>query len=314
MRQYLRVTYSDRCHISAWLQENISKSEIARRLGFNKSTICRELSRNKSSRGYNPMTADQRARRRYQSCRKSYKLSTELKEVVEKMLTERQWSPVQISERLKLENKFYVSHECIYQFLRKNKEKYRVHLRRLRRRSGCGRHKQKGTHINSFQPNISHRPKEANLRTEQGHVERDIMFASGKVPILVCTDRKTRYTTITLVNNLKSETVNASSLKLFSKFPFKIKTVTSDRGAEFKVPLGVIPTYYCDAQTPQQRGTVENTIGLIRQYIPRNEKVENLSPFYLKEIEDKLNDRPKKVLDFRTPREVALNETVALAI
>lgn len=312
MGQYLRVTYRHRCHISAWLQDNISVSEIARRLGFHKSTISREIQRNVSYRGYNPQSADQKAKQRYRQCRKNYKLNSELKEVVERLI-KKQWSPEQISGRLHLEKKATISHECIYQHIRKYKEKYRVHLRRLRRQSGVGRYKQKGTHAHSFQPNISERPQVAELRTQNGHIERDIMFAGGKIPILVCTDRKTRYTIVARSSNLRAETVNALSFKLFKKFPFKIKSVTSDRGTEFKVPLKTVATYYCDPQSPQQRGTVENTIGLIRQYIPRKNKTIKITAKKLREIEDNLNHRPRKVLDFWTPHEVVMRKIVALA-
>ncbi len=201
MRQYSRVTYEDRCHISAWMQDGISVSEVAQRLGFNKSTIYRELQRNSSTRGYLPSSAKQKARRRYKKCRKAYRLQGQLKRLVVQRL-QLDWSPEQISERFKMEGLGSLSHECIYQMIRQDLNRYRPHLRRLRRFKGCGRYKQKGTHRHSFQPNIKERPKAADQRLRLGDIERDIMFAKSKTPILVCVDRKSRYTVIRQVNNL----------------------------------------------------------------------------------------------------------------
>ena len=313
MQKYRRVTNSDRCHISAWLQDNISICEISKRLGFHKSTIYREITRNSSaSRGYQASPAGLRSKRRYRACRKKYKLKGKILKRVSQYLKD-DWSPQQISERFKDDDLASISHECIYKYVRTNKEALRPHLRRLCRKKGAGRHRQRGKHKNSFQPNISERPEAANNRTQLGHWERDIMFAGSKTPILVSVDRKSRYVKINRADDLKAKTVNKLTLKQIYKFKYKAKTVTSDRGTEFKVPLKEIKTYYCDAQAPQQRGTVENTIGLIRQYIKRNTEPEKITNKYLKQIEKKLNNRPRKVLDYWTPIEVINNKKVALA-
>ena len=311
MNMYSRVTYTDRCHISAWLQDNISILEIALRLNLHKSTIYREIHRNGSRRSYNPDFAQHRAKKRYQKCRRPQKLKGAFKNKVITYI-KKDWSPEQISHRFKNEGHQSISHESIYRYLRSRKNEFRRHLRRLRRQAGCGRYKQKGTHKNSFQPNISKRPRIANERRRFGDIERDIMFASGKTPILVCVDRKSRLTKIRLVKDLKAETVNRETLSISDQLPFLTKTVTSDRGAEFKVPLETIKTYYCDPQAPQQRGTVENTIGLIRQYIKRKSSICIINQKQLNKIETILNNRPRKVLDYRTPLEVVTNKKVAL--
>ena len=148
-----------------------------------------------------PSSAEQKARRRYKKCRKAYRLQGQLKRLVVQRL-QLDWSPEQISERFKMEGLGSLSHECIYQMIRQDLNRYRPHLRRLRRFKGCGRYKQKGTHRHSFQPNIKERPKAADQRLRLGDIERDIMFAKRKTPILVCVDRKSRYTVIRQVNNL----------------------------------------------------------------------------------------------------------------
>ena len=237
MQKYRRVTYEDRCHISAWLQDNISIFEISQRLGFNKSTIYREIARNSSkSRGYRAGPGHLRSKRRYRSCRKKYKLNGKALKRVNYYLT-KDWSPQQISERFKLDGLASISHECIYKYVRQNKEKLRPNLRRLCRRSGVGRHRQRGKHKNSFQPNISERPVSANNRTQLGHWERDIMFAGSKTPILVTVDRKSRLAKIDRAKDLKAKTINKLTLKQIHKFKYKARTVTSDRGAEFKLSL-----------------------------------------------------------------------------
>ncbi len=311
MRSYRRMTMADRCQISAWLQENLACSEIAKRLNFHRTTIYREIRRNGPVRGpYDYATANVRAKKRYKLCRKNYKLRGSLQVFVEKKLRA-DWSAEQISGRLLIERKTFVSHECIYKYIRAHKSRLRVHLRRLNRKCGAGRHIQRNGSPHQFVPNISCRPDVVARRSRIGDWERDIMFAKNKLPLLVCVERKTRYIRMARVENLKAETVNRMTLKLLGSL--KAHTITNDRGTEFKVPLKEIKTYYCDPQAPQQRGSVENTIGLLRQYIKRDTEQNLLTEERIRELERKLNYRPRKVLAFKTPYEVLKSTTVALA-
>jgi IS30 family transposase len=310
MKSYRRVALEDRCHIYAWVQEEVSLSEIAKRLGFHKSTISREIHRNSSqSRGYKPSAADQRARFRYKRCRKPYKLQGQFLELIKSKIEE-DWSAEQISNRLKIESGPSVSHECIYRYIRANRNSMLKNLRRLKRKRGGGRYVQRKGKRSSFVPNIIERPQVANDRKRIGDWERDMMFALNKDPILVCVDRKSRLVKLARAPDLKGATINKLTLETLSGCG-RVYTMTNDRGTEFKLPLLKPKVYYCDPQRPQQRGTVENTIGLIRQYISRKTKV---SDNQLKEIENKLNNRPRKVLDYRTPFEVFNNKIVALAM
>ncbi len=311
MRSYRRMTMADRCQISAWLQENLTCTEIAKRLKFHRTTIYREIRRNGPVRGpYDHARANESARKRYKKCRKNYKLRGVLKTFIDKKLRA-DWSAEQIAGRLCVEKNMSVSHESIYRYVRLNKSDLRIHLRRLCRRAGVGRYIQRKGSPHQFVPNISDRPEIVAKRSRIGDWERDIMFAKNKVPLLVCIERKTRYIRIARVKNLKAETVNRMTVQLLRSF--RAYTMTNDRGTEFKVPLKEIKTYYCDPQAPQQRGSVENTIGLLRQYIKRDTEQNLLTEARIKEIEKTLNYRPRKVLAFKTPYEVLKSTTVALA-
>jgi len=312
MKEYRRVTHQDRCHIWAWLQDNNSVREMARRLGFHPSTIHRELSRNYCTRGYQPDSAHRKYQARYRRCRKAYKLKGNLLKKVLKLL-KRDWSPEQICLRLAQESKVSVSHECIYKYVRAHRNSLAPHLRKLCRKRGGGRYKQRNGKPHKFSPNISTRPKIANKRLRIGDWERDIFFAASKKPLLICVDRKSRLIRLKRVPNLKAHTVNKCTVKLIASLGRKAYSVTNDRGTEFKIPIKTIKTFYCDPQTPQQRGTVENSIGLIRQYIKRETDPSLLTPNLIKRIERKLNLRPRKTLGGLTPFEVFHNKTVALA-
>lgn len=311
MKQYSRVSYETRCQIFALLQVNLPISTIAKQLGFHKSTIYREIKRNRVGRQkYTPSSAQNKSTRRYAKARGNYKLKGEVLSTVAKLI-KLDWSADQIANRLRIEKNISLSHECIYQYLRRNRSLYRNNLRRLGKR-GSGRIRQKEGHKRSFQPLITERPPIADRRGRLGDWERDIMFTENKRPILVCIDRRSRYVKIAQVENLKALTVNNKTEELLKSTKRRVFTVTNDRGSEFKVPLKKYKTFYCHAQAPQERGTVENQIGLIRQYIKRSKLPKNYGDNLLKEIENKMNLRPRKTLNYNCPYEIFYKKSVAL--
>lgn len=312
MGKYRRVTFEDRCHIHAWKQENVGNREISRRLGLHPSTIYRELRRNRTLT-YQPSRAQKFAESRYKMCRKRYKLTADLIELIERKV-QIGWSPQQVSLRLLNESKVRISHECIYQHIRKNRKFFAPFLRRIGRRGG-GRYVQR---IAKSRPSnllsIAERPTIANDRGRIGDWERDSMFAAQKKSLLICTDRKSRFTKIIKAKDLKAETIHQLTLELITSTGKKAFTVTNDRGTEFALPVSGLKTYYCAPQSPFQRGTVENTIGLIRQYIKNTTDIDQLDDKDLKNLEDRLNFRPRKCLNYQTPYEVFYKTKVALAI
>jgi len=314
MLNYRRVTYEDRCQIQAFLQVKRPVVEIAQRLGFHKSTIYRDLGRYRPFRaGYDPRRATSLAKRGFRRCRRSYKIKGELERVVvERLLWG--WSPEQISGRMLHEGSFELSHEAIYQYVERHKEDLNSSLRRYNKR-GAGRYRQRKTKLTANKLTIHERPEIANHRLRIGDWERDTMYGAKRKLVLVCTDRKSRYTKLATLKSYRIKAASKVTRNLLKSTGKKVHTITNDNGPEFRDgPRIGIPVYYCDPQKPQQRGTVENTVGLLRQYIQRKTQTHLLTRNKLDNIEDKINFRPRPCLDYLTPYEVFYETRVALAV
>ena len=311
MKQYSRVSYEVRCQIDAFLQAKFSIPEIAKRLGYHKTTIYRELKRNSQLGLYTPKRADVLSNKRYKNCRKKTVLTGAVLNLLEGKLIEG-WSPEQISGRLRFEFKTGPSHTTIYKFINsaKGNKKLKPLLRTYNRR-GAGRLRQRRS-IYNLGPSIRQRPVVANERRRLGDWERDTMHTLNAVQILVCTDRKSRLTKIARLANRTNKEVDRITQKLIDETGKRAFTITNDNGADFKGENHLkIPVYYCEPLKPQQRGTVENTIGLLRQYIGRKTNAFSID---LETIEKRINMRPRKVLGYKTPYEVYFKKKVALAI
>lgn len=312
--KYSRVTFEVRCQIDAFLQAGFSKSEIARRTGFHKSSISREIRRNFYGSTYSRGTAHEQARRRYRNCRKRYKMNEDLGQL---LLTKIKlgWSPEQISGRIKLEQKLSISHECFYQFIRRHKGTYRPFMKKMWRKY-VGRIRRNRLIANPHFNKIADRPSIVAERKRKGDWERDILLALRRDPLLVCVERQTRFVKIEKAENLKAKTIAELTTALLTKDKKKVYTITNDRGPEFNENLSITNAkiYYCDPCAPQQRGTIENTIGLLRRYIKNSTDLKSLSSERIREIEDALNMRPRKCLNYRTPYEMYFGLNVALAI
>ena len=309
MTNYRRMTYEDRCQIQAFLQANHSVLLISRRLGFHKSTIYRDLKRNGGREKYCPQRASALASRRNRLAKRPYKIYGHLEQLVVGLLFSG-LSPDQISKRLKREG-YRISHTAIYQHIYRYGTCLKTALRRYNKR-GAGRYLQRKNTFKLSKKWIHSRSKLANERKRIGDWERDTMYIHNRKLVLVCTDRKSRYTKLTLTSYRTKDT-SRNTNTLLKGLP--VKTLTNDNGPEFRDgPNMSTPVYFCDPQKPQQRGTVENTIGLLRQYLPRTTRQEELTPERLREIETVLNLRPRRCLDYRTPYEVFYGKRVALAV
>ena len=161
-------------------------------------------------------------------------------------------------------------------------------------------------------PSIEDRPQAANLRSQCGHWERDLMFGKNrKKTVLVIVDRKSRYTKLRLLDNKKAQGVNEHTKRALTG---KVtRSITNDRGNEFMHHKQLkeemkVKIYFCHPYTSQERGTNENTIGLVRQFLPKRKELERLTQLQLDWIENLLNKRPRKVLLWKTPEEVFLRE------
>lgn len=323
---YQQLTLDERYQIQALLKLKCSPADIARRLGRHRSTICRELLRNRAEwqGAANPYLAERAQRktheRRVAKGAAQRKLQGELKELVEQKLR-LSWSPEQISGRLRLERRMTLSHETIYQHVLRD-SRQRGFLRYCLRFGGYKHHRFKkskvGERTRARKNWIDQRPAAANKRRQLGHWERDCVLGTrGTSALLTVVDRKSRYTRIRHVRKLNTEHVAAATLAALRPHAAVSKTMTNDNGVEFQrdellqQQLG-IPIYFCEPSSPWQRGTIENTNGLIRQYVPKATNLDLLEQWVPNALEETINFRPRKVLGFRTPHEIFFSERVRL--
>ena len=317
---YRRVTFEDRLAIKSLLDKGLNQTEIAFNLGFHKSTISREIGRNTGGRGYRCQQAQRLADERQIFRQSSVKMNQLMLKRIENLL-QQQWSPEQISERMHLEGKESVSYETIYKYVYSDFLDGGVLYQNLRfsHRKRKPRFPRKNKDRRGVIPNttcIEKRNVGANNRSRKGHWERDLMLGKSRSRnILVHVDRKLRYVKLTKLDDKTANKVADASQKALRWLPKK--SITNDRGWEFAEhkPLSQklkIPIYFCHPYTSSERGSVENRIGILRQYIPKGTDLRTISNKQLQAIEDKLNDRPMKCLDWKTPYEVMFNEKVAL--
>lgn len=321
-RSVHHLTLEEREEIRAGLSAKMSIRAIARKLNRSPSTVSREVNRNKGRRWYKAVDADRRAwsqAKRPKAC--TLALNEELKELVVQKL-KLNWSPEQISGWLKASmprrKSMHVSHETIYKtlYVRSRKtlpHKLASHLRRSHKMRHSKNHSRSGDRgtiniVNGV--SIQQRPKHIEKRSSIGHWEGDLVTGSGNTHIATLVDRKTRYTLILKLAGKDSNSVNNALQEAFTRLPVSMKkTLTWDRGmelakhAEFTRVTG-IPVYFCDPQSPWQRGTNENTNSLIRQYFPKKTCLAQHSQHKLDMVAAQLNERPRKVLKFKTPKEM----------
>ena len=310
----------EREDISRGLVEGLSLRQVAKRLGRAPSTVSREATRNGGREAYRAAAADKRAWKTAERP-KACKLATEpkLRRLVAKKLRE-DWSPTQISGWLKARfsasSRMYVSHETIYRslFIQARgalKKELVAHLRshRAMRRSRHASNRGKGRGQIQNAISIRERPPEVEDRAVPGHWEGDLLFGSGRTQIATLVERSSRFTILVKLNGRDAVTVNAALKKQIKKLPAHLRrSLTWDRGlemaehADFTVATGV-DVYFCDPQSPWQRGTNENTNGLLRQYFPKGKPIDGFSQVQLNAVARRLNGRPRKTLKFATPAE-----------
>ena len=312
MQNYRRMTYEDRCHISALLQADYSIREISTILGFHKSTVYREISRNSVKGVYRANSALKKAAKRYRKCRRKKIITENFKEELLAYLYFG-WSPEQISGRLRDEKKLSISHQTIYRKFYEGTYGRKL-LRKGNRRRRGGRITQKRAQTKN-KVMISERPTVVEQRRRVGDWERDGMYGANRQQLLVFTDRKSKFTKIKKMRTGKSKDVTKITLNTLESLGKRVFTITNDNGSEFNDSASLpYKTYHCDPYKPQQRGTVENTIGLLRQYIKRKTDLDRLTEDDLHSIENKINFRPRKSLKYKTPFEVFFKRKVAPAM
>ena len=326
-RSRLSLSLAEREEISRGIVCGHPMRAIAASLGRAPSTVSREIRRNGGRRGYRANQADQAAWDR--SCRpKRCKLveNRALARIVARKLRQL-WSPQQIAGWLKRthpdDESYQVSKETIYRSLfiqargalKKELLQY-LRRRRMMRRSRHTSLKGKGLGKITDTVSISERPASAEDRAVPGHWEGDLIIGSRNSQIATLVERKTRYVMLAKVNGKDTETVINALIKQARKLPRELyKSLTWDRGSEMadhqRFSLATdIDVYFCDPQSPWQRGSNENTNGLLRQYFPKGTDLSVHSQAHLNKVARQLNDRPRKTLEYYSPAE-KFNECVA---
>jgi IS30 family transposase len=284
------------------------------RLGRHRSTIYRELSRNGEGlhNVYDPRSAVVRAATRRKSCNQARGFSTEQLAVVDQLIRE-QWSPEQVSGYLARRENFWISHETIYRHIWRNKRvggDLHTHLRSSKRK----RRKRYGSYRNRSQlpdrRNIAQRPAYVERRQSIGHWEIDTVCGSGSRDCIVTlVERKSGYVLIGKMRDKTPAELNRATICLASVQSELFKTITSDNGTEFAAFKHIedavrLKFYFANPHHAWERGTNENTNGLIRQYLPKRTSMSTLTQAQCNRIANTLNDRPRKRHGFKTPVEV----------
>jgi IS30 family transposase len=317
-RSKLALTLSEREEISRQVFAGCSIRSVAARLGRAPSTISREIKRNGGRGGYRANLADQHAwdrARRPKPCKLTE--NRMLANMVASKL-QLQWSPEQVAGWLKQlftgYEEYRVSHETIYRSLYIQargalKKELLEHLRRTRAMRRSRHHTQKtdnhGRIVDAV--SISERPATAEDRAVPGHWEGDMLCGSHNSQIVTLVERHTRYLMLVKVAAKNSETVVNALIDNARRLPQELyKSLTWDRGSEMaghkRFTLATdIQVYFCDPQNPWQRGSNENTNGLLRQYFPKGLDLSGYSQEKLDEVARRLNERPRKTLHYRTP-------------
>ena len=326
-RSRLALTSAEREEISRSLVSGNSIRSIATLLGRAPSTISRELKRNGGQLAYRATQADQVAwdqARRPKDCK--LLLNRTAARMVAKKLQMR-WSPEQIAGWLKRsypdDASYHVSHETIYRSLYIQargalKKALLAHLRRTRIMRRSRHHTQKQDNHGRIKDavSISERPASVEDRAVPGHWEGDLLFGSKNSQIATLVERNTRYVMLVKTAGKDTETVINALIKNARKLPQELyKTLTWDRGKELadhrRFTLATdIAVYFCDPRSPWQRGSNENTNGLLRQYFPKGISIADFSQAQLNAVARQLNNRPRKTLDYESPAE-RFNQTVA---
>jgi IS30 family transposase len=318
------LTLAEREEISRGLVASRSVRSMALALGRAPSTISREIGRNGGSRWYRAAAADKRAwKRALRPKRCKLAEHGQLRQAVVAKL-ERNWSPEQIAGWLRRTypgtEACQVSHETIYRSLYVQargvlKKELMEHLR-SRRSIRRSRHAtQKGRQIANA-VSIRERPASIEDRAVPGHWEGDLLCGSKNSNIVTLVERQSRYVMLAKVPNRETQTVVNALIKQARKLPDELyKSLTWDRGKELAdhqrfTMETKIAVYFCDPQSPWQRGSNENTNRLLRQYFPHGTDLSSYSQAHLNSVARQLNERPRKTLDFHTPAE-RFNECVA---
>ena len=303
---YKHLSQAERYQIHALMKAGHDQSQIAKLLDRHKSTISRELSRNTGSRGYRPKQACEMSADRAQHSRNAPTVEPWVREAACALLCI-QWSPEQIASQLP------ISHETVYQYVYADKAQGGTlwkHLRcqkQKRKRYASGRDRR--GQIPNRRP-LSERPLHIEARRQVGHWECDtVIGASHKGAVVTMVERKSGYAVMAKVEKKTSELVSSAIVDKLQPMAARVKTLTFDNGKEFAGHAHIdqqlqSTAYFARPFASWERGSNENLNGLLRQYVPKKRAMSTVTDKEIRMIQNRLNNRPRKRLGFKTPAEV----------
>ncbi len=315
------LSSSEREEISRGISAGLTFTQIADSMGRSTSTISREVSRNGGRSRYRANVADRRA---WAQSKRPKKCLLALNESLRAAVAEKlslDWSPEQVAGWLKRQfpddKSMHVSHETIYRslFIQARGVLKKELVKHLRSRRGMRRSRHRSSEEEKSRTSITDlvsiraRPKEVEDRAVPGHWEGDLISGSKNSHIATLVERQSRFTMLVHVGGKDTESVVSALCREVGQLPEELKrTLTWDRGGELgnhrKFTLATdMKVYFCDPQSPWQRGSNENTNRLLRQYFPKKTDLSGYSQKQLNEFARKLNERPRKTLDYLTPLE-----------
>lgn len=306
---YRHLTLEERYKIEAWLEAGWNSRAIAETLGRHESTVSRELRRNRPTASYGAVRAQRCAQERRSAASSRPRITAATwREIEAKLRLE--WSPEEISGRLRRKRRPGASPERIYQHVLSDRRRGGTLWRHLRCRKRW--RKRYGTPRRQRFPNrrsIAQRPPIVDRRGRMGDWEGDtVQFATGSAVLVTLNERCTRLVCLAKSASRKARPVTEQILSRLAPVQADVHTMTLDRGTEFAEHELIecaldAKVYFADAHAPQQRGANEYHNRLIRQYLPRGIDLRRISDKTIQQIEDRLNQRPRKCLDYRTPLE-----------
>jgi len=313
--RYTHLTQDERYQIQILQKAGHNQSDIAELMNRHKSTISRELRRNRGQRGYRPKQAQELAMERMSAASNGPRVDADTWHFVDTKLGEL-WSPEQISGYLKVNLRASVSHESIYQRIYADKRAGGTLHTALRcqkvRRKRYGKCERRGTIPN--QVSIELRPAIVEQRERYGDWEADLVIGAGHHQALVTlNERKSRYTIIGKVVRKTAESVSDAMISLLTPFAHCVHTVTTDNGKEFAYHEKISASlnadfFFAHPYSSWERGANENMNGLIRQFFPKKMAFAGITSSDIEHAANSLNHRPRKCLNYKTPHEVFMNQ------
>ena len=316
MRTYTQLTRGKRYQIRALLKAGFSQSEMAFFLKVHKSTVSREIRRNRGHKGYRPVQAHEKAMARRFAATKRIKMTSTMVELVSHFIRQ-DFSPEQVSGHLARNHGLKISHETIYKHIWSDKRRGGTLYKHLRH-SNRKHRKRYGTkelrgHMKG-RVSIDFRPATVDEKSRIGDWELDtITGKNSKGYIVTLVERKSKYTLIKRVADKQSDEMAKAIIKLLRPYKERVFTITADNGREFSRHQKISKSlkamvYFAHPFHAWERGLNENTNGLLRQYFPRKMDFRKIDSKCIQYAMDRLNNRPRKTMGFATPNEVFFND------